>query len=130
MFVVRLINARATINVAALLLETGETQRANELLDRAYAYTESRAMIGFYGYWFNRAKIALLRGEKQESLAELTKLINAGWRPLWWYEFDHSLVFEPLRDDPEFKALRAKVAADMAEQLARVQQPKAQAFVN
>ena len=87
-------------------------------------------MMGFYGYGYNRAKIALLRGDKQESLAELTKLIDAGWRDLWWYEFDHSLVFEPLRDDPEFKTLRARVAADMAEQLAKVNKKESQPFVN
>ena len=87
-------------------------------------------MMGLYGYGFNRAKIALLRGDKQESLAELSKLIDAGWRELWWYEFDYSLVFEPLRDDSEFKALRARVAADMAEQHARVNASNNQSFVN
>ena len=123
------LNTRAAINVAALLLESGETQRAHELLDRVYANTETRPMMGFYGYGYNRAKIALLRGDKQRSLAELTKVIDAGWRDLWWYEFDHSLVFEPLRDDPEFKALRARVAADMAEQLANVNKKESQSFV-
>ena len=129
-FVVTADNIRAAINVAALLLESGETQRANELLDGAYANTETRPMMGLFGYGFNRAKIALLRGDKQEALAELTKLIDAGWRNLWWYEFDHSLVFEPLRDDPQFQALRAKVASDMAEQLARVNAKDNQSFVN
>ena len=129
-FLITSLNTRALINVAALLLESGETQRAHELLDRAYANTETRPMMGFYGFGYNRAKIALLRGDKQESLAELTNLIDAGWRGLWWYEFDHSLVFEPLRDDPEFKALRARVAADMAEQLAKVNKMESQPFVN
>ncbi len=129
-FLVTTVNTRAAINVAALLLETGETKRAHELLDMAYANTETRPMMGSSGYGFNRAKIALLRGDKQESLAELTKLIDTGWRELWWYEFDHSLAFESLRDDPEFQALRARVAADMAEQLARVNARDNQSFVN
>ena len=121
---------RAAINVAALLLETGKERQAHELLDRVYANTEKRPMMGRFGYGYDRAKIALLRGNRQESLAELTSVIDAGWRYLWWYEFDHSLVFESLREDPQFQALRAKVAADMAEQLARVNAKDNQSFVN
>ena len=129
-FLVTTVNTRAAINVAALLLETGENRKAHRLLDKAYANTKTRPMMGTFGYGYNRAKIALLRGDKKESLTELTKLIDAGWRVLWWYEFDHSLAFESLRDDPQFQALRATVAADMAEQLARVNATDNQSFVN
>ena len=33
---------------------------------------------------------------------------------------DGNLIFEDLRDDPRFQALRARVAADMQQQLANV----------
>ena len=52
------------------------------------------------------------------------------WAESWWYIFDHSLAFESLRDDPRFQALRARVAADVAEQLAKVNKKESQSFMN
>ena len=56
--------------------------------------------------------------------------IDAGFRESWWYEFDYSPAFDSIRDDPEFQALRARVAAEIAEQLARVNASADQSFVN
>ena len=44
--------------------------------------------------------------------------------------FDHSLEFESLRDDPRFQALRARVAANVAGQLAKVNKKESQSFMN
>ena len=87
-------------------------------------------MLGSFGYGYRLAAINAVRGEKEIALAELTKLVDASYVESWWYAFDHSLAFESLRDDPRFQALRARVAADVAEQLAKVNKKKSQSFMN
>ncbi len=67
----------------------------------------------------------LQSGDKQNALAALRTAIDAGWRYNWWYFFDHHPVLEPLHDDPEFQAMRAEIAADMATQLMNVQKKAA-----
>jgi len=87
-------------------------------------------MLGSFGYGYRLAAIYAVRGEKEIALTELTKLINAGCVEFWWYMFDHSIAFESLRDDPRFQALRARVAADVAEQLANVNKKESPSFMN
>jgi hypothetical protein len=67
----------------------------------------------------------LQAGDKEKALVALRTAIDAGWRYNWWYYFDHHPSLEPLRDDPEFQAMRAEIAADMAEQLKNVRRMEA-----
>ena len=63
--------------------------------------------------------------DKERALVALLTAIDAGWRYNWWYFFDHHPALESLRDDPEFQAMRAEIAADMAEQLKNVRKKAA-----
>ncbi len=67
----------------------------------------------------------LQSGDKQYALAALRTAIDAGWRYNWWYFFDHHPSLEPLREDPDIQAMRAEIAADMAEQLKNVRRMEA-----
>ena len=129
-YIVRDVYAWASIYVAALLLESGNREQALHLLDSTHAAIATRPMLGSYGYGYRLAAINAVRGEKEIALAELTKLVDASYVESWWYAFDHSLAFESLRDDPRFQTLRARVAADVAEQLANVNKTESQSFVN
>jgi TolB-like protein/Tfp pilus assembly protein PilF len=113
-------NVSEAIDIAYLTLESGESRQAEMLLEKIYTVTESMPLLGFNGSWVGNAPVYALRGDRRKALAELRRAVDAGWRARWWYYFDQDPVFESLRDEPEFKALRAGVAADMAEQLARV----------
>ena len=64
-------------------------------------------------------------GVVERAVVEIRRGIDAGWRALWWFYFDHYNVFESLRNEPEFQAMRAEVAADLAAQLARVRELEA-----
>ena len=129
-YVARNVYDWASISVAALLLESGNREQALHLLDSAQAAVATMPMQGWFGYGYRLAAIYAVRGEKEAALAELTKLIDTGYVEGWWYIFDHSLAFESLRDDPRFQALRARVAANVAEQLAKVNKTESQSFVN
>ena len=100
------------------------------LLDKILAHTETAPVNGLLGYGYAHAFVHALRGNRRQALTELNIAIDAGVRHFWWYDFDHSLGFKSLREDPEFQALRARVAADMAEQFAKVSKKESPSFMN
>ena len=118
-------NALAATDIAYLLRESGEPERAERLLDEISRVNESIPLLGAAGSFFGNAAVFAMRNSKQEALAELRRGVDAGWRALWRYFFDHYTVFESLRGEPEFQALRAEVAADIEKQLARVRELEA-----
>jgi len=118
-------NVSAAIDIAYLMLESGESRQAEILLEKIYTVAEAMPLLGFNGTWVGNAPVYALRGDRREALAELRRAVDAGWRAEWWYTFDQDPVFESLRDEPEFQAMRAEVAADMAAQLARVHEMEA-----
>jgi hypothetical protein len=90
------------------------------------AVSKSIPLLGHSGTFVGNAPAYALMGRKTEALSEIRRGVDAGWRTYWWFYFDHYKPLESLRDEPEFKAMRAEVEADMAEQLARVQATKAE----
>ena len=113
---------RAAINLALILSNTGEQDRADLLLNRSLQYIDTAPRLGPDGYGIADVKIYALRGEKQKALATLRQAIDEGWRTLWWYFLKHDPTLESLHDEPEFQAMIAEIEADMAAQLARVRE--------
>ena len=72
-----------------------------------------------------RVRLLVLQGRDDEALLKLREVADANWRGAWWYFFDHDPVLEPLRKVPQFQAIRAEIAADMAKQLAHVREMEA-----
>ncbi len=123
--VVSYANSGPAEDIAYLLLQSGEKRPPKEMLEQIFEINASLPLLGGNGTFFGNAKVYALMGKKPEALAELRRGIDANWRTFWRYFFDHDAVFESLRDNPEFQAMRAEVAADMAEQLARVREMEA-----
>jgi len=113
------------IEIAYLLLRSGEEERGRELLELALPIIDARPILGIWGDSWGNARTYALLGRKEEALAELQRSVDAGWRMGWRIAFDYDPLFESLRGEPEFVAMRAKIAADMAEQLARVRELEA-----
>ena len=67
-------------------------------------------------------QIYALQGDKQKALLALRQAIDEGWRTLWWYSLKQDPTLESLHDEAEFQAMVAEIEADMAAQLARVQE--------
>ncbi len=118
-------NAYAVTNLVYLYRETGKEAEAEDLLAKLIPVLESLPVMGRHGSGPWMAVAHLQSGDKQNALAALRTAIDAGWRYNWWYFFDHHPVLEPLHDDPEFQAMRAEIAADMATQLMNVQKKAA-----
>jgi hypothetical protein len=115
-------NYQAAINLALVLSNTDEQERADLLLDRSFQQIQTVPRLGFYGYGIADVQIHALKGDKQRALAALRQAIDEGWRTYWWYFLKQDPTLESLHDEPEFQAMIAEIDADMAAQLARVRE--------
>jgi TolB-like protein/Flp pilus assembly protein TadD len=110
-------NIGLAIDLALVLSQTGEQERANLLLNLALQYIGSET--GLAG-----AQIYALQGEKIKALASLRQTIDKhrwDWGA-WWYYAEYSPNLDSIRNEPEFQTMMAEIRADMAEQLARLQE--------
>jgi len=113
-------NYIAAIDIAYLLLQTGDPERAGMLLKRSLRALEDIRRLGPRGYAIADVEIYALQGKHQLALATLREAVESGWRMHWWFWIDHSPNLDSIRDDPEFKSIRDIIVIDMAKQLDRV----------
>jgi tetratricopeptide (TPR) repeat protein len=106
------------IDLALVLLKTGETERADLLLRHSHQYNREQPRYDSV----LAAQTFALQGKKQKALSALRQSMDEGWRGGWWYFFKHEPNLESLHDEPEYQVMVAEIEADMAEQLARVRE--------
>jgi tetratricopeptide (TPR) repeat protein len=106
-------NRNGAKDLALVLFKTGETERAERILNRGleYSNTQNRFPALYV------AQIFALQGKKQKALSVLRQRIDEGRRNWWWYVFKHEPNLESLHDEPEYQAMVAEIEADMAAQL-------------
>jgi TolB-like protein/Tfp pilus assembly protein PilF len=115
-------NFGPAVDLALVLFNTGEKERADLLLEKSLRYIRTKPRLGQNGYGLTDVEIYALQGEKQKALSALRQTIDEGWRYLWWYSLKLDPSLESLHDEPEFQAMVAEIEADMAAQLARVRE--------
>jgi tetratricopeptide (TPR) repeat protein len=109
------------IDLARVLLKTGEDTRARQLLDSSEGAIRRIPRLGLFGYGIADVRIHALRGDKAKALAALREAEQAGWRgPLWRFSRDVDPALAAIRDEPEFKAVFADIERDMALQRAKL----------
>jgi tetratricopeptide (TPR) repeat protein len=114
-------NADTAISVAQLLLTTGKTDEANELLVAVGAFLAPFSPIGAEGIGIARVRILALEGRRAEALRELEETVAIGWRgPYWRYARDRDPELAPIRDDPRFRAAFGRVERDIQAQRTRL----------
>jgi hypothetical protein len=91
------------------LFQTGDTERANYLLDLVLAYYEDRPRVG-PGPVFIHAT----RGDEEKAIAALRRAIDEGWRGNWFRM--RYPMFDYLLDNPEWVELVTELEADIARQ--------------
>ena len=119
---VNLSKVKGAMEVAEILIQTGDKERAYYLLDQAWdvlQYYPREGWTWYYsaGYGVRDATIHALKGDKRQALDALKVAIDGGFRDRWELE---SAALDTIREEPEFKALMEIVEADWAKQLANV----------
>ena len=122
--------AIAAMELAEILLQLGEKERAYDLLDQAWVVFSELPRMGWgweshernFGYGIRDVVRHALKGETQTALAGLREAISAGFRDRLELE---SSALDSLREEPEFLAIMNEVEADMARQLANVRRMQA-----
>jgi tetratricopeptide (TPR) repeat protein len=115
-------NYGEALDLALVLLKTGETELADLLLKRSLQYIQTQPRQDLAGYKMMTAQIFALQGKKQKALSALRQAYYETYPGNWQYAFKHEPNLESLRGEPEFKAIREEIRADMAAQLARVRE--------
>jgi len=113
-------NYEVAIDLALVLIKTGEQERADLLLERSLEYIRTQPRLGSRGYGIKDVLIYALQGKDKAALAALRQAIDAGWRTNWWFYLEHDANLDSIRDEPEFQVMLEEIKADMAAQLERV----------
>lgn len=112
-------NYRSAVDLAGLLLEIGDSNRAAMLLEASERVIGSQQRMGWEGYGMLDVQIHALRGDKSRALGALREAYAEGWRSFAWrYYRDFEPTLASIRGEPEFKAVFADIERDMARQRA------------
>lgn len=115
-------NAQVAADLALLMINAGQSDRAQVLLDAALAWYEETQQPGVHGYMTNIVDVhlLLLRGDKTAALATLREAVDGGWRYDWPMHIENQNL-DAIRNEPEYEEIIANIEADMATQLIAVQ---------
>ena len=115
-------NFMAAIDLALVLTNTGEQDRADLLLDRSLAFIQTIFRLGGLdeGYGIADVLIYAQQGKTSAALDALRQAIDQGWRKDWWFYLEHDPSIDALRNEPGFQAMVDEIKADMAAQLEHV----------
>lgn len=111
-------NLQPAIDLALVLIKTGEQSRANALLEQCLDVVQAGSEPD--GNGISHVLIYTLQGKTQAALSSLSGAIDQGWRQSWWLVLEHDASLDALREEPEFQALLDEIKEDMARQLERV----------
>jgi TolB-like protein/DNA-binding winged helix-turn-helix (wHTH) protein len=119
-------NFRAAACVAHLLRASGDSRRSEQLLDALLPAID--ASLPRYGQVYalrTRAMVLMIRGDRDAALATLRKSFEANDYTQWWYTMDRDPLWQPVRADPRFVAIRVAIETRVAGEravLARLRQ--------
>ena len=116
-------NLGRAIDRAAILKGMGEDARAQRLLNNCLEVAKTASIRPFFlSRSFSLVRIYALLGDVPNALLALRESIDEGQRTGWGIDLLHSPVTAPLRNEPQFQEMVEEIRADMATQLANVQE--------
>ena len=111
-------NVGKAVDLAHLLIEAGDGERAAHLLQAVIDYYDDAYTRGSANYPLGIAKADALSllGRSNEAIAELERVVAEGWRMRWRYDTQFNRNLDSIRDKPQFAVLVSHIEADLAEQ--------------
>jgi TolB-like protein/Tfp pilus assembly protein PilF len=113
-------NFLLAIDLSLVLQRTGETRRADELLQGSLQFARSLPRMGFLGSNMAYVQILALLGQKPAALGALRELAKSGYAEEWRYYRDFDPNLASIRNEPGFKAVFADIERNMARQRAEL----------
>jgi tetratricopeptide (TPR) repeat protein len=117
-------NVQQAVDLAQLMQIAGRRDAALDLLERVIEwYDQPFSVAGDDRSWLVPVKAEALAvlGRRGAALAELRRVVDAGWRVFWRWETDLNFNFNDLRNSPEFREMIRELAEDMARQRRQAQ---------
>ncbi len=109
--------AHSAIDLAAVFIESGDKSQADKLFKRVINYINQFNRLGAWGYGITDVEMYTLQGKKQQALSALKEAVDEGWRYNWWWFTEKNSNLASIHNEPEYRAIIAKIKADMAQQL-------------
>ena len=113
------------LNLSLALEKTGDSRCATLLLNKVLARLQTLPRLGSGGYGIADVESYARLGNRDEAIASLRRAIDGHYRAFWWAQGEKSPHTLSLHEDPEFAAMILEIKADMALQLARVREMRA-----
>lgn len=116
-------NYRAAIDLALVLQRSGESAKAEKLLQLCASFISDLPRLGWWrGYWISDVQILALQGRSADALDALRQAIGEGWRVFWWYYLIHEPNLESILEEPALIAIREEIELEMAAKMHRVRE--------
>ncbi len=117
-------NFHAAKEVARVLMAMGESDQANQLIEKALPLAKS--LLRGPGYFeiprVFEATLRSIEGDEREALDAIRRSWGGRWSP---YELLLIDELKPILDHPEYQAMAAKRKAELAVQLERIREMEA-----
>ncbi len=113
-------NFGIAIDLAHRLKISGDSARANKLIDGVESVIDAIPRLGFYGYWVDDARLYALKNQPKDAIKALDEALDSGWRFRWWYFFDHDPVLASLRNIPEYQRMREDITTQINGELKEI----------
>ena len=108
------------IEIANVLIRSGQRDHAEILLQEALSAIQARPRLGFSGYGISDVEIHALMGDRDMALDLFARAVADGWRSGWRVQIESNENLVTLHGDPRFQAIVADIETEMESQLARV----------
>ena len=108
------------IEIANVLIRSGQRDHAEILLQGALSAIQARPRLGFSGYGISDVEIHALMGDQEMALDLLAGAVAAGWRSGWRIGIERNENLVSLRGDPRYQSIFTHIKTDMEAQLVRV----------
>jgi hypothetical protein len=98
----------AAIDLAHLRKASGDESGASAIVRLVRATLDREPRMQFlrlFGPGIAEAQIAMLEGRHADALLAVARVADAGWIANWRFSLEHDPIWDPVRQDPDFRSI-------------------------